>query len=122
MKKIKKRRKKVLPSRCQFCGKKVRGDEDVIAVGAKAGPSLDITGKGGKVVEMVSPSTGKNFKCVVSMLGSDAEREGRELVFVFCSETCARDFKEELYEHKDLVRGLVILMSSPQETGYVIRK
>ena len=74
------------------------------------------------MVEMTPPSLGKKIRAVVPMPDSEAAGEGHNLVFVFCSEKCARDFKAEMYDQTDLVTDLTLLRSKPAEMGYSFKK
>ena len=93
-------------SECGWCGKAVGEDAPVVMVGARLHRGIDDSLVAGKVIELSFPSTQKTVLAAVTGLDSQARAEGKDVVFMTCSDECGheinRAFEIELAHGLDL--------------------
>jgi predicted nucleic acid-binding Zn ribbon protein len=75
-------------STCGWCGKTIPPDTEVFGFGAKLRPDVDLSDKAGQVVPVYFVGHDKTVLAAVAGLDSDAKREGKDVVFMICSEAC----------------------------------
>lgn len=92
---------------CSWCGRKIKNDEPVYALGCKKRPEVDISKYEGKVMPVKMATSGKTIWSIVPMEDSDARRDGKDFMFTLCSEECGYELKAALRIEKEL--GEIIL-------------
>ena len=79
---------------CAWCGKRIPEDEEVFTVTLRKLPGID-TGQGGIVIEVPVDESRTLYGLAVTE-DSQAKKEGVNMVFSACSETCGRALQKEL--------------------------
>jgi hypothetical protein len=94
---------------CAWCGKKVRHDVEVFAVGARARAGVDLTDQEGTIMMITLALTNKRVPALVVTSDSPAKKEGKDLAFVACSRRCAKLLKDALRQEVDVFGGVELL-------------
>ncbi len=76
---------------CGWCGRKIPPDVEVFGGTGKSRPDVDLTAHAGSVLPIHLVSADKTVLIAVAGLDSEARRSGYDLVFMTCSENCARN-------------------------------
>ncbi len=108
MRKRKRKRRvswKEATSVCAWCGKHIPEDSEVFTLGAKARPGVDLERKG-NVIELALGAT-KKAHAIIPTRDSQAKAAGWDLLFVICSDECARSLKETLQKQIDAVESIL---------------
>ena len=87
---------------CSWCGAKIDNGHEIFALGCKKNPEIDISKYEGKIMPAKIDTLNKIIWAIVTKADSDARREGKDLIFVFCSEECGDHIKETLQQEKEL--------------------
>ena len=88
---------------CAWCGKHIPKDSELFALGARARPGVDLE-REGNVLEVVLDARRKAHAIIPSR-DSEARAEGWDLLFVVCSEECARSLKEAVQKQIEIVES-----------------
>jgi len=75
---------------CAWCGKHIPDDTPVFAFGAKSRPGVDLSEYEGRAIEITIVARRKSVPMMVTSADSEAKREGKDFMFMVCSEECAR--------------------------------
>jgi hypothetical protein len=89
---------------CGWCGKHVGEDEPVVAVGARVHQGINLSLVEGKVIELTFEVSGKTVLGGVAGFDSEAKAEGKDVIFMTCSDECGRQIQAAFAE--ELARGL----------------
>ena len=91
---------------CGWCGKTIGEDEPVFAVGARVHEGIDLSLVEGKVIELPFEIADKTVLAGVAGFDSDAKAEGKDIIFMTCTEDCGRLIQAAFAD--ELTRGLKI--------------
>ena len=91
---------------CGWCGKAIGENDPVVAVGGRVHEGVDLSLVQGKVIELTFDLSGKTVLAAVAAFDSDAKAEGKDVVFMTCSDACGRRVQTAFAE--ELARGLTI--------------
>jgi len=80
--------------KCGWCGDYIDDDTELFGIGAKARPDIDITGLEGKVIDIFLTRRDRNVQALVVTKDSPAKKDGKDLLFVACSESCIEALKQ----------------------------
>jgi hypothetical protein len=80
-------------STCGWCGQKILPDKEVFGGGGKARPGIDLSTQTGQVLSLYLVGPGKTVLVAVPGPGSDARRDGHDLVYLTCSRACAEQLR-----------------------------
>ncbi len=83
---------------CAWCGKHIPDDTPVFAFGAKARQGVDLSEYEGRAIEITIVARSKRVPMMVTSADSEAKREGKDFMFMVCSEECAKEAKAALEE------------------------
>ena len=100
------RRAERFQQECGWCGKTIGEDEAVFAVGGRVHKGIDLSLVEGKVIELTFEVVGKTVLAGVAGFDSDAKAEGKDIIFMTCSEDCGRLIQAAFA--KEFTRGLRI--------------
>jgi len=89
-------------STCSWCGKKIRNEGPIYALGCKKRPKVDISKYESNVMPIKISTLGKTIWSIVPPADSDARREGKDFMFTLCSEDCGDQLKETLDIEKEI--------------------
>jgi hypothetical protein len=93
-------------STCGWCGRAIAEDQPVFSAGAKARPGVDLSGQEGQVLELFLRQANKTILAAVPGRGSPARREGKDLLFMCCSQRCSQSLTEAFQSEIDLGKRL----------------
>ncbi len=80
---------------CAWCGMELAPDAELFSLGAKVRPEVDLEGPAGTVIPLyVDP--GKTILGIVSGSDSEAKKQGNDILFVICSESCGKSLRKAL--------------------------
>lgn len=96
----------VFESTCAWCGKTIPEDSEVFGLGAKVKQGFDIKNKEGKIIQLSLALTNKTVPAIVTTSNSDAKKEGKDLMFMTCSQGCAGNLKDALQKEKDVIGNI----------------
>jgi predicted nucleic acid-binding Zn ribbon protein len=83
-------------SHCAGCGSRITEENEVFGVGAKFRPGVNLSDYEGHCIEITLLSREKPIAMMVTVTGSDAKRDGKDGMFLVCSEQCGVKLKELL--------------------------
>ncbi len=91
---------------CAWCNKTIPEDSEVFGLGAKVKQGFDIKNKEGKIIRLSLALTNKTVPAIVTTSNSDAKKEGKDLMFMTCSQGCAGNLKDALQKEKDVIGNI----------------
>ncbi len=100
--------KKVLTT-CCWCDKRIGENQEVLALGCKKRPSIDLSKYEGDIMPVTIATIGKTIWAIVPTEESDARRDGKDFMFTLCSDECGIELKETLGQEKEI--GDILLSS-----------
>jgi hypothetical protein len=80
--------------RCGWCGDEIPEDTELFGISAKARPDFDISEFRGKVIDVFLAQRNRNVQALVVTEDSPAKKEGKDLLFVVCGESCAEALRQ----------------------------
>ena len=83
-------------TRCAWCNQWIHEDVEVFAFGARLRPGIDLNVYQSHCIEIGMVSKEKPVYALVTVDGSDAKNDGKDLMFLTCSEPCALKLKAAL--------------------------
>jgi hypothetical protein len=84
------------PLKCGWCDDEIGEDTELFGIGAKAHPEINIGEMDGKVIDVFLTRRNRNVQALVVTKDSPAKREGKDLLFVACSESCAAALEQSV--------------------------
>ena len=100
------RRAERFQAECGWCGKRIGDDDPVVVVSALVYDDIDLSLVEGKVVEVAFSVSRKTVLAGVAAFDSEAKAEGKDLVFMVCSDTCGERVQTAFAD--ELRHGLTI--------------
>ena len=94
---------------CCWCGKRIGKNQEVLALGCKKRPGIDISKYEGATMPVTIATIGETIWAIVPIAESDARRDGKDFMFILCSDECGIELKETLGEEKEM--GDILLSS-----------
>ena len=79
--------------RCSWCGKRIKDNTPVYAFSGRKRPDVDLAEYEGSAILMSLATVKKDVICMVSAHDSPAKAEGKDFMFMLCSESCADEMK-----------------------------
>jgi hypothetical protein len=89
--------------KCGWCGDEIPEDTELFGIGAKARADIDISELRGKVIDVFLTKRDRNVQALVVTEESPAKIEGKDLLFVVCSESCAEALQQAVGREIQLV-------------------
>ena len=89
-------------SKCAWCQKQISDDMEVFGLGAKLKPNVDLSEYENHCIEIDLVSEEKPVYMMISAQGSQAKSEGKDCMFLVCSEGCGKKLKDVLEEEISL--------------------
>jgi|SRR5262249_32967780 len=88
--------------KCGWCQDEIPEDTELFGIGAKARDDIDITGLRGKMIDVYLAQRDRNVQALVVTEDSPAKREGKDLLFVTCSESCSEALRQAVGKEIEL--------------------
>ncbi len=79
--------------RCSWCGRRIKSNVPVFGFGGKQRPGVDLTQYEGSAIMISLATVPKEVICMVAAPDSPAKAEGKDFLFMVCSESCASEMK-----------------------------
>jgi len=76
-------------SLCGWCGGRIGEEQEVFALGAKVNEEFDLHSYKGEIIPITLEKRKKSLFAMVPPDESEAKDEGKDLVFMTCSEGCS---------------------------------
>ena len=83
-------------SRCAWCQSHISDGMVVFSAGAKLKPNVDLSEYENHCIQIDLISEEKPIYMMVTAQGSEAQRDGKDCMFLFCSEDCGKKLKNVL--------------------------
>jgi hypothetical protein len=83
-------------SKCAWCQNHIIDDMEVFGAGAKLKPDVDLSEYEGHCIRIGLVSEEKPIYMMVTAQGSEAKKDGKDCMFLFCSEECGKKLKNVL--------------------------
>jgi hypothetical protein len=83
-------------SRCTWCQSYITDDMEVFGFGAKLKPNVDLSEYEKHCIQIVLISEENPVYMMVTAQGSEAKNDGKDGMFLVCSEKCAKKLKRVL--------------------------
>jgi hypothetical protein len=83
---------------CAWCEQAIADGYEVLGVGAKAMPSVDLQRHEGRVMRLHLVTADRSVLALAKGADSSAKREGHDLYFMMCGEACAAALRAALAE------------------------
>ncbi|MGW8302141.1 MAG: hypothetical protein ACWGNO_08735 [Desulfobacterales bacterium] len=88
--------------RCAWCQRHINDDMEVFGFGAKLKPNVDLSEYESHCIEIGLVSEEKPVYMMVTAQGSEAKSEGKDGLFLVCSEGCGKKLKNVLQKQISL--------------------
>jgi len=88
--------------KCGWCGDEIPEDTELFGIGAKARADINITELEGKVIDVFLTRRDRTVQALVVTKDSPAKKEGKDLLFVACSESCSEALSQSVGKEIDL--------------------
>lgn len=89
-------------SQCAACRGHINELTEVFGLGAKLKPDVDLSGFESHCIQIDLVSEEKPVYMMVTAPGSEAKNDGKDGMFLVCSESCAKKLKQILTEEISL--------------------
>ena len=99
---------KELKNTCAWCSKEISENSEVFGLGAKVRQDFYIKGKEGRITSLSLIQADKTIPAIVATSNSEAKREGCDLIFMTCSQDCAKSLKKTLQKEKEIIDNINI--------------
>jgi hypothetical protein len=83
-------------SKCAWCQNQISDDMEVFGLGAKLKPNVDLSEYENHCIQIDLVSEEKPVYMMISAQGSQAKSEGKDCMFLVCSERCGKKLKDVL--------------------------
>lgn len=93
---------KVALGRCTWCQRHINDEMEVIAFGAKLKPNVDLSEYESHCIQIGLVSEEQPVYMMVTAQGSEAKSEGKDGMFLVCSEGCGKKLKNVLQKQISL--------------------
>ena len=81
---------------CAWCESQITDHMEVFGFGAKLKPDVDLSEYEGHCIQIGLVSEEKSVYMIVTGQGSEAKNDGKDAMFLVCSEKCAKKLKSVL--------------------------
>ena len=91
-------------SKCAWCHSSISDDMEVFGAGAKLKPDVDLSEYENHCIQIELVSQDKPLYMMVTAQGSEAKRDGKDCMFLLCSEECGIKLKNVLDKEISLAK------------------
>jgi hypothetical protein len=92
-------------SKCAWCQNHITDHMEVFGFGARLKPNVDLSEYEGHCIQIGLVSEEKSVYMMVTGQGSEAKNEGKDSMFLVCSEACGKKLKSVL--EKEISLGIM---------------
>ena len=83
-------------STCACCQKEITDETDIVDLGIQVSPGVDLSDYESHCIEIALTSENQPVHMMVTAAHSDAKKEGKDGLFLLCSQACADTFRQTL--------------------------
>jgi len=97
-------------NQCAGCGNQISDETEIYDLGVQLKPDVDLSEYESHCIEIYLTDDEQPVHMMVTSKRSDARQEGKDGLFLLCSETCLKRFKNRLkneIQNSALFQGLV---------------
>jgi hypothetical protein len=91
-------------SKCVWCQRHISEDMEVFGCGVKLKPGVDLSEYENHCIQIGMVSEEKPIYMMVTAQGSEAKKEGKDGMFLICSEECAEKLKSAVQKEISLAK------------------
>ena len=88
-------------STCACCQKEITDETDIVDLGIQIKSSIDLSEYESHCIELELTPESQPVHMMVTAARSDAKQEGKDGLFLLCSQSCAGTFKKTLQDEID---------------------
>ena len=88
-------------SACACCRKEITDETDIVDLGIELMRDVDLSPYESHCIEIELTSESLLVHMMVTATNSDAKQEGKDGLFLLCSQACAENFKQILQDESD---------------------
>ena len=88
-------------SLCAWCGKAIPENTECFGAGGKTRDGINVRKHEGRVIIMVTGD--REVPCLVTTRDSQAKKDGKDLMFMLCSELCGQKLKAAFRQDRALI-------------------
>jgi hypothetical protein len=81
---------------CAWCEDEIPEDVEVSTIGARAKPGIDLSEAEGTVIQLSLIQANRTVSALIPTKDSPATRDGHDLIFMVCSQSCAQALSNAL--------------------------
>ncbi len=89
-------------STCCWCDKRIGENQEVLCLGSKKRPGIDLSKYEGDIMQVTMATIDKTLWAIIPTAESDARKEGKDILFTLCSDECGIELKEALNQDEKL--------------------
>lgn len=90
---------------CTWCMNPIPKDGDIFAFGVKSSGNIDLSEKEGEFVSLDLTLEDRSVAAIVTTRSSEARKQGYDLIFLTCSQTCVEELKDALRAERVLFKS-----------------
>ena len=87
---------------CAWCEDEIPADFEVFTIGARGKPEIDLSEAEGTIIPVSLIQANRTVLALVPTKGSPAARDGHDLIFMVCSQSCAQALSNALEKDRKL--------------------
>jgi hypothetical protein len=91
---------------CAWCSKVISEDSEAFGLGAKIRSAINVKDKEGTIIPLTLIRANKTIPAMVTTSNSEAKREGHDIMFIACSNDCAKLLKKTLQKEKEIIDSI----------------
>jgi hypothetical protein len=91
---------------CAWCNKRIPNNAEVFGLGVKVRQEIDLKGQEGTIISLFLDLTKRTVPAIVATSDSEAKRDGKDLLFMTCSQSCAESLKDAFQKEKDVIDNI----------------
>ena len=85
---------------CAWCNKKIPQDTEVFSLGAKTQKRISLKRYEGSTIRLQLRHVDKIVSAIIPTPESEAKKAGNDVLFMLCSEHCAKELRKALLKEK----------------------
>jgi hypothetical protein len=90
---------------CSWCEDEIPEDVEVFTIGAKAKPETDLSEAEGTIIPVSLIQANRTVSAMVPTRDSPAAKDGHDLMFMVCSQSCAQALSNALENDRKLANN-----------------
>lgn len=88
---------------CAYCGATIPKETEVFSLSAKLRPGVDLKRNEGTVIPLTLEAADRIVLAIVPTADSAAKKEGKDILFMVCSDDCGNALRKALEKEVNLI-------------------